>query len=129
MLGICHSKCHVTSRHVVSSHHWWSETESIIDSLNHILIGPIPIWPLSVRHDLPHNYAIRPHVGRRSELPVCNRFRSCPAHRYLAASGGVRAGSVVTLDFSRETEVGDLANEILVYENIARSQILKKYTK
>jgi hypothetical protein len=44
------------------TYHRWRESESSLNSLYHILIRPIPIWPLTIGYYLPHDYPITPHV-------------------------------------------------------------------
>ena len=34
-----------------------------LDGLDHVLVGPGPVGPLAVRHDLPHDDAETPDVG------------------------------------------------------------------
>lgn len=50
----------------------------------HVSVGEIPVWPLSVRHHLPHDHPVAPHVTGGRELPVSDGLRSCPADWNLA---------------------------------------------
>lgn len=51
----------------------------------HVSVGEVPVWPLSVRHHLPHDHPVAPHVTGGGELPVGDGLRSCPADWNLAA--------------------------------------------
>lgn len=51
----------------------------IIKTVAHISVGEVPVWPLSVRHDLPHYHAVAPNITGGGELPVGNGLRGCPA--------------------------------------------------
>ena len=74
------------------------------------LIGPVPIWTLSVGHNLPHDNAETPDIGSGSEFSECDGFRCCPSHRDLAAPGRVGSVHVGVGDLARQTEVGNLAD-------------------
>lgn len=49
-------------------------------TLDHVLIGPVPVRPLAVRHHLPADDAHRPHVARRGELAEGYGFGCRPSH-------------------------------------------------
>lgn len=38
--------------------------------ISYILIAHVPVWSLSIGHDLPHDDTVAPHVTGRGELPV-----------------------------------------------------------
>lgn len=67
---------------------YWRCTQAISRTTSHqtyILIGHLPVWPLSVRHHFPHDDPVTPHVAGWGELPVCDRLRSRPANGNLPA--------------------------------------------
>lgn len=49
----------------------------------YILVGHVPVRPLSKWHHLPHDDAVAPHVARRGELPVRDGLWCRPPHRDL----------------------------------------------
>lgn len=64
-------------------HRCWKPV-SFLDRLYHVLIGPVPVRPLAVRHHLPTNDPHAPHVGSAGEFSECYRFRGRPSHRDLS---------------------------------------------
>lgn len=58
---------------------------STLNSLDYVLIRPVPIWPLATGHHFPANDAKTPDITSRSELPKCDRFWSSPSNWYLAS--------------------------------------------
>lgn len=50
----------------------------------YILIGHIPVWPLSIRHHFPHNDSVAPYVTGRREFTIGNCFWCSPPDRNLA---------------------------------------------
>lgn len=55
------------------------------ENRSHISVGEVPVWSLSVRHHLPHDHSVTPHITGGGELPVGNGLRGCPADRNLPA--------------------------------------------
>ena len=49
------------------------------------MIGHVPVRPLSVGHDFPHDDPVAPHITSRGELPVLDSFRCGPSDRDLPA--------------------------------------------
>lgn len=49
----------------------------------YILIGHVPVRPLSVGHDFPHDNPIAPHITGRGEFPVLDGFWCSPSDRDL----------------------------------------------
>lgn len=47
--------------------------------VTHVLVGHIPIRPLAVGHDLPHDNAVTPHVTCRGEFPILYGFGRSPS--------------------------------------------------
>ena len=68
----------------IHPYHRGRQAIASINGLDDILIGPIPIWPLSVCHHLPHNHSVTPNVRGRCELPISYGFWGGPSHRNLA---------------------------------------------
>ena len=58
---------------------------SLLDGFDDVLIGPVPVRPLAVGHDLPADDAEAPHVRRRGELAEGDGLRRRPPHRNFAA--------------------------------------------
>lgn len=58
---------------------------TLLDRLDHVLVAPVPVRTFAVRHDLPHDDAERPHVGRGRELAERDGFGCGPPDRYLTA--------------------------------------------
>ena len=40
------------------------------DFITYIIVVPVPIWPITKRHDFPEKDTITPHITGRAELPV-----------------------------------------------------------
>ena len=51
----------------------------------HVSVGEVPVRSLPVRHHLPHDHAVAPHVTGGGELPVGDGLRGRPADRDLSA--------------------------------------------
>lgn len=51
----------------------------------YILIGHLPVWPLSVWHHFPHDNPVTPHIAGWGELPVRDCLWSRPPNRNLSA--------------------------------------------
>merc|ERR1719336_503080 len=96
---------------------------ALLDGLDDILITPVPVGPLPIAHHLPHNNAEAPSVRGRGELPEGDGLRCCPSHRYLSSPGGVSAVDGGLADLPGQPEVGDLANELRVDEDIPCREI------
>ena len=62
---------------------------TFLNSLDYILVGPVPVGSLSVAHHLPHHDTEGPDVGAAGELPEGDCLRSGPSDWDLASSGGV----------------------------------------
>jgi len=108
--------------------HWRGKTVVLLDGLDHILVGPSPVGSLAVGHDLPHDDAETPDVGRRCELPERDRFGGCPPDRNFSAAGRVGAVDVGVRDLPGEAEVGDFAHQLRIYLKIGPGQIsIKSY--
>lgn len=45
----------------------------------YVLIGHVPVRPLPVRHDFPHDDPVAPHVTGGGELPVLDGFGRSPS--------------------------------------------------
>ena len=60
-------------------------------SFDNILVGPIPIRSLPIRHHLPHHDAKGPGIWWAGKFPECNCFWCRPPDRDLAPPGGVGA--------------------------------------
>lgn len=45
----------------------------------YILIGHVPVWPLSIGHHLPHDDSVTPYITGRGEFPVLDSFWCGPA--------------------------------------------------
>lgn len=58
-----------------------------ITSKTYILIGHVPVRPLTIGHHLPHDNAIAPDIAGGGELAVLDGFRSSPADGDFAALG------------------------------------------
>lgn len=59
------------------------------------MIGHVPVRPLSVRHDFPHDDPVAPHITSRGELPVLDRFGRSPSDRNLPSLRTQRATTSV----------------------------------
>lgn len=46
--------------------------------ISYILIAHVPVWSLSIGHDLPHDDAVAPYITGRGELPVLDGLWSGP---------------------------------------------------
>lgn len=57
----------------------------------YILIGHVPVRPLSVGHDFPHDDPVAPHITSRGELPVLDSFGCSPSDRNLPSLRTQRA--------------------------------------
>jgi hypothetical protein len=44
-------------------------SSDLFDEFDNILVAPVPVRTLAVGHDLPHDDAVGPDVGRRRETP------------------------------------------------------------
>ena len=129
---------------------------SLLDGFDDVLIGPVPVRPLAVGHDLPADDAEAPHVRRRGELAEGDGLRRRPPHRNFAALSSTekREASVsdvvsrqrepveadekewnarrypsgvgalcCALDLAAQSEIGDLADELRVDEDVAGGQV------
>lgn len=65
----------------LSPYHWWWESVPPVYGPDDVLIGPVPIWPLSVGDHLPHDNSVTPHVTGRRKLPERYGLWCCPSHR------------------------------------------------
>lgn len=65
----------------LSPYHWWWESVPPVNGPDDVLIGPVPIWPLSVGDHLPHDNSVTPHVTGRRKLPERYGLWCCPPHR------------------------------------------------
>lgn len=65
----------------LSTYHWWWESVPPVYGPDDVLIGPVPIWPLSIGDHLPHDNSVTPHVTGRRKLPERYGFWCCPSHR------------------------------------------------
>lgn len=63
--------------------HWGRQPIALFDTLDHILIGPVPVRPFAVRHHFPQHDTVRPHVGGGCEFSECYGFWGRPANRYF----------------------------------------------
>lgn len=70
--------------------------EMTVGKLNtYILIGHVPVRPLSIGHDFPHDDSVAPHITSRGELPVLDSFRCSPSDRNLPSLWTQRATTSV----------------------------------
>ena len=95
-------------------------------SLDNILVGPVPVGPLSVAHHLPHHDTEGPDVGAAGELPEGDCLRSGPSDWDLASSGGVGPIYTAVADLSAQTKVCDLTNQLRVDQDITGSKVPDK---
>lgn len=65
-------------------HRRWKPV-ALLDRLYHILIRPIPVRPLAVRHHLPAYDTHAPNVGGAREFTERYRLRCCPPYRDFTA--------------------------------------------
>lgn len=65
--------------------HGGRQSVALLDGLDHVLVAPVPVRPLAVRHHLPHDDAERPHVRSGRELAESDGFGCGPPNRYLTA--------------------------------------------
>ena len=54
-------------------------------SKTYILIGHVPVRPLTIGHHLPHDNAIAPDITGRGELAILDSFRGSPTDGDFAA--------------------------------------------
>lgn len=87
--------------HGLGAAHGRRQPIRLLDRLDHVLVGPVPIRPLTERHHLPHEHTERPDVGGRSELAVMNRLWSSPPHRDFAALEAEAEDSILSPLFSK----------------------------
>lgn len=64
----------------ISPDHWWWQSVSPVYSSDHVLVRPVPIWPLSVGDNFPHDHPITPHITGRRKLTEGYGFWGCPSH-------------------------------------------------
>ena len=64
--------------------HGRRETIASFDGLDHVLVAPVPVRALAVRHHFPHHDAVRPNVRGGSELLEGDGLRGSPPHRNLS---------------------------------------------
>lgn len=57
----------------------------LIPSQTYVLIGHVPVRPLTIRHHLPHDNAIAPNITGGGELSILDSFRSSPTDGDFAA--------------------------------------------
>ena len=109
------------------SNHRWGKAIAALDRFDDILIGPVPIGPFAKGNHFPAEHAEAPHIGRRREFSIVNRFDRRPSYGNLPAS---RRVTIIGIDLSTQTEVRHLADQVLVHENIPCRQILcnRSYT-
>ncbi len=106
------------------SYRRYIQSESLLDGLDHISIGPVPVGPLAEAHHLPRDHSIRPHVRRARELGVRNSLGRRPPHRNLATLGPIHALSrLPILDLTTQPEVSHLTLQLLIHQNIPGRQI------
>lgn len=65
----------------LSPYHWWWESVPPVYGPDDVLIGPVPIWPLSIGDHLPHDNSVTPHVTGRRKLPERYGLWCRPPHR------------------------------------------------
>jgi len=58
---------------------------ALLDRFYHILIRPVPVRPLAVRHHLPTYDTHTPNVGGAREFTERYRLRCCPPYRDFTA--------------------------------------------
>ena len=63
--------------------------------MTHVLVVHVPVGSLSVRHHLPHDDAVTPHVAGRGELPVGYGLWSRPSDGDLPSGGKIRPGGLL----------------------------------
>ena len=80
-------------------HRGW-QSVALLDGLDHVLVGPVPVGPLAVAHHLPHHDPEGPDVRAGGELPEGDGLRSGPPDGDLAAPGGVGAVNAAVANFS-----------------------------
>lgn len=68
-------------RHRVATKQQRIHRNDLLDT--YVLIGHVPVRPLSVRHDFPHDDPVAPHITSRGELPVLDCFGRSPSDRNL----------------------------------------------
>lgn len=64
------------------------------------MVRQLPVGPLAIRHHLPHDDAVTPHVAGRGELAVGNGLWGRPSDGDLAALQGTQAQSPQSLPTS-----------------------------
>lgn len=47
---------------------------------SYLKVTPVPIWPLTKCHGLPHNYSKAPNITSWTKFPVPYRFGRCPSN-------------------------------------------------
>lgn len=65
-------------------HRRWKPV-ALLDRLYHILIRPVPVWPLAIRHHLPAYDTHAPNVGSAREFAERYRLRCRPPYRDFTA--------------------------------------------
>lgn len=65
-------------------HRRWKPV-AFLDRFYHILIRPVPVRPLAVRHHLPTHDTHAPNVGSAREFTERYRLRCRPPYRYFTA--------------------------------------------
>lgn len=66
-----------------------------VKTSTYILIGHVPVRPLSIGHDFPHDDPVAPHITSRGELPVLDSFWCSPSDRNLPSLRTQRATTSV----------------------------------
>jgi len=72
-------------KHLTEANHRRWKSKASVNCRYYVLIRPVPIRSFAVRYNFPRNDTVAPHVWRRRELAVCNRFWCRPPHRYLSS--------------------------------------------
>ena len=94
--------------------HRWRKPIILLDGLDHVLIGPSPVWPLAIWHDFPHDNAETPDIWGRSELAESDCLRGCPPDWNFATTCRVGAVDVGVRDLAWQTEVCDFAHKLRI---------------
>ena len=103
------------------SNHRRRKAIAALDGFDDILIGPIPVGPFAKGNHFPAEYSEAPHIGRRCEFSIVDRFDGRPTYGNFSAS---RRVTIIGIDLSTQTEIGHLTDQILVHENVSCRQIL-----
>lgn len=72
-----------------------SHVMNVHPEVTYILVGHVPVRPFSIRHNLPHDNTVTPHVTCRGEFTVLDSFWCSPPDRDFSTL----FGKTVSKDF------------------------------